>query len=156
MRAETPTSEGVLATLHNTQASAPLAGRRIGVQLYTEAPSPLVWGLLQAGAAVQTAIPYIYAPRADEDRVKEAIETMAVGKCDCIAFTSAAQVDRIWQVAVSLNIEPLLKASLKRTRVAAIGPIAVEALEDRDIHPSIVPQAPFSMRRLAQAIAEGL
>jgi uroporphyrinogen-III synthase len=147
--APTPTSQGVMEALGGES----LAGHRVGLQLYgTEPNEPLVRFLEGAGAQVFTVAPYVYAPAADEDRVVELIGRLDAGTVDVIAFTSAAQVDRLWNVAQERKLEATLKGALGRTKVAAIGPIAVEALEDRGARVDIVPEQPFVMKRLTAAI----
>jgi uroporphyrinogen-III synthase len=49
-----------------------------------------------------------------------------------------------------------LQAALARVRVAAIGPIVVEALRARGVRIDIVPDKSFVMKRLTALIAETL
>jgi uroporphyrinogen-III synthase len=149
LAASPPTSQGVMECL----AGEALQGRRVGLQLYgTEPNEPLVRFLKGAGAEVETVAPYVYAGASDEARVVELIGGLEGGRVGVIAFTSAAQVDRLWNVAQERRIEPALREGLRRSRVAAIGPVAVEALEDRGVRVDIVPEQPFVMRRLIAAI----
>lgn len=153
MPAAVPTSQGVMDTL----APHDLAGRRVGVQLYgTEPNEPLVRFLTGKGAVVKIVAPYIYAPASDEDRVAAMIAGLERGAVDAIAFTSAAQVDRLFAVARTRNLEPTLRAGLARVKVAAIGPIVVSALEDRRVRIDIVPEQPFVMKRMTAAITAAL
>jgi uroporphyrinogen-III synthase len=147
--AAVPTSQGVMEAL----ASEDLAGHAIGLQLYGTQPNePLVRFLQGAGARVHTVAPYIYAPASDSEKVTGLIAALA-GQIDVIAFTSAAQVDRLWDVAQERSLEPQLRACLKRIKVAAIGPIVRETLEDRGVRIDIIPEEPFIMKRLGAAIA---
>jgi uroporphyrinogen-III synthase len=151
--APTPTSQGIMEAL----GLQDLTGRRVGLQLYgTEPNEPLVRFLHGAGATVRTVAPYVYAPASDGQKVAELMAAMEAGTIDVIAFTSASQVDRLWDVAQERNAEPNLRAALKRTRVAAIGPIVREALEDRGVHIDIVPEEPFVMKRLTAAISKAV
>lgn len=153
LSASTPTSRGVIDTL----SALDLAGRRIGVQLYgTEPNLPLVNFLAQAGAVVTTVAPYIYAPQAHEDKVVELIAALSRGDVDAIAFTSASQVDRLFEVAETRALQTDLRAGLARAKVAAIGPVVVEALADRSVATDIAPPQPFVLRRLVKAIAEAV
>ncbi len=153
LAATTPTSQGVMDTL----GSHDLQGRRIGLQLYGSEPNqPLVRFLTAAGASVHVVAPYIYAPASDEDRVLALITRLAAGGIDAIAFTSASQVDRLWGVAGTKSAEATLQAGLRKTKVAAIGPIVVEALQGHGITADIVPEQPFIMKRLTSAIAAAL
>jgi uroporphyrinogen-III synthase len=147
--ARTPTSQGVMELL----AQEPLAGRRVGLQLYgTEPNEPLVRFLQGAGATVWTVAPYVYAPASDAEKVAALIEALAAGRIDVVTFTSASQVDRLWDVAQERQLETSLGAGLARAKVAAIGPIVREALEDRGVHADIIPDEPFVMKRLTNAI----
>jgi uroporphyrinogen-III synthase len=148
-----PTSAGVMQAL----SSLDLSGRRVGVQLYGDAPNrPLVEFLERAGATVSVVAPYIYASASDVGRVTALIAALADGGVDAIAFTSASQVDRLWQVARETAAEERLVAGLGRVRVAAIGPIVVEALAARRVRVDIMPEKSFVMRRLVGALVESL
>ncbi len=151
--AATPTSAGIMDTL----ARENLAGRRVGLQLYGTSPNdPLVNFLRGAGATVTTVAPYIYAPAGDEDRIVDLLARMEAGTIDVLAFTSASQVDRLWNVAESRKLEARLRAGLARTKVAAIGPIVVEALGDRGAAIDIQTESPFVMKRLVAAIVAAI
>jgi uroporphyrinogen-III synthase len=151
--AAVPTSAGVIEAL----AALDLRGRRVGVQLYGEEPNrPLVEALARAGAQVSVVAPYVYASASDTGRVVELVGSLADGGVDAIAFTSASQIDRLWQVAKEAGAEERLRAGLARARVAAIGPIAVEALATRGVRADIVPEKSFVMRRLVNAIVAAL
>jgi len=153
--AAVPTSQGVMDEL----GTHDLKGRRFGVQLYGEEPNHQLVGFLQAaGAKVDTVAPYIYASASDDRRVETLIAAMAAGQVDAIAFTSASQVDRLWQVAkeAGAGMDARLGEALARVRVAAIGPIVVDALRARGVRIDIVPEKSFVMKRLTSLIAETL
>ncbi|MEA2699681.1 MAG: uroporphyrinogen-III synthase [Myxococcales bacterium] len=151
--AAVPTSQGIMSEL----SSLDLHGRRVGLQLYGQEPNrPLVDFLTAAGAEVHTVMPYIYAPASDDQRVCDVIAGMQEGRVDAIAFTSAAQIDRLWQVAKERDCQAALQAGMARVRVAAIGPIAVEALQARGVRVDIVPEKSFVMKRLTARIIEAL
>ena len=135
-----------------------LRGRRVGVQLYGEEPGrPLVDFLEAAGASVTTVAPYVYASASDEAAVKQLVDALGDGRVDAIAFTSASQVDRLWQVArPTPDWRPTLRAGLARVRVAAIGPIVDGALASRGVRIDVEPEKAFVMRRLVGALAAAL
>jgi uroporphyrinogen-III synthase len=134
-----------------------LTGRRVGVQLYgTDPGAELVAFLTRAGATVAPVAPYVYAPAIDDQRVRELIAGMQGGRVDAIAFTSASQIDRLWQVARTAGIEPELTGALATTRVAAIGPIVSDALTGRGVRIDISTSKPFVMKHLVGLIAEKL
>ena len=151
--APVPTSRGVIDSLGKLD----LNGRRVGVQLYgTDPGAELVAFLKGAGASADTVAPYVYAPAIDDQRVRELIAAMNDGRVDAIAFTSASQVERLWQVARGAGSEAALVAALARTRVAAIGPIVEAALGERGVRPHILTDKPFVMKHLVGLIAEKL
>jgi uroporphyrinogen-III synthase len=148
-----PTTQGIIDTL----ASHDLAGRRVGLQLYGSDPNePLVRFLTGKGATVRAVAPYVYAPASDEDRVAELVTRLEAGSIDVIAFTSASQVERLFEVARHRQIEASLQAGLGRAKVAAIGPIVVSALAERGVRADIVPEQPFVMKRMTAAITAAL
>ncbi len=151
--ASVPTSTGVIAEL----AGLDLRGRTVGVQLYGEEPNrPLIDAIQKAGATPRPVAPYVYASASDEAAVRGLIDALDAGRIDAIAFTSASQIDRLFAVAAAGGAEPKLRAGLGRTRVAAIGPIAVEALGSHGLRADVVPEKGFVMRRLVNALAEAL
>ena len=151
--AAVPTSQGVMEALMKDD----LSGHRVGLQLYgTEPNEPLTRFLRGAGASVHVVAPYIYASASDADRVATLIRGLAEGEVDVIAFTSASQVDRLWDIARDRQLEDTLRAGLDRVKVAGIGPIVRECLEDRGVRIDIQPEEPFVMKRLTAAIADAL
>jgi len=148
-----PTSQGVADTLR----AFPLRERRVGLQLYGTDPNDYLVGFLQqAGAQVATVAPYAQAPASDAKLVHDLIGALAGGKIDVIAFTSAMQVDRLWQIALEAGLESDLRAGLQRSRVAAMGPIVAESLRARNVRVDIMPKDRFVMKRLTDAIVLAL
>src|SRR5438874_1572178 len=70
LRAAQPTTDGVIAAL----SAGELHGRRIGVQLYPEAPSTLLDFLTQAGAEPDPVWPYAYVASVEDDEILALIE----------------------------------------------------------------------------------
>jgi uroporphyrinogen-III synthase len=143
--AEIPTTDGIIASLRVHT----LAGRRIGLQLYgTEPNRPLVDFLEGAGATVATVAPYVYADKAEDDAVLVLLRRLADREIDAIAFTSTAQIRRLFDVAP----EDAVKAALGATRVAAIGPVVAEALERHGVHVQLMPAEAFFLKPLTTAL----
>src|SRR5690348_1994645 len=68
MRAEEPTTDGLIATL----SAHDLRGRRVGIQLYPGNPNlKFIDFLKEAGAEPDPIVPYVYASAADDERVLE-------------------------------------------------------------------------------------
>jgi uroporphyrinogen-III synthase len=146
--AQTPTTNGVIATLK----SEPLQGKTVGLQLYSEDNPAMKNFLREAGAAVHAVQPYIYAPAADADRVTDLIERMAQGTVDAIIFTSSPQVDRLFEVTAQRGLEATLQVGLKRTRIAAVGPVVADDLRRHGAQVAICPEQGFVMKNLVQMI----
>ncbi|HEY8922906.1 MAG TPA: uroporphyrinogen-III synthase, partial [Polyangia bacterium] len=134
--AAVPTSRGVMDEL----AALDLRGRRVGVQLYGQEPNHELRAYIEGkGAQVSAVAPYIYAPASDAAKVVELVGEMAAGRVDAIAFTSAAQIDRLVEVARTNGLDGALGEAWTRVRVAAIGPIAADSLRRHGIEPAIQP-----------------
>jgi uroporphyrinogen-III synthase len=144
-----PTTAGIIATLSGEQ----LAGRRVGVQLYgTEPNRPLIGFLESAGATLHTVAPYVYADGADDAAVERLIARLAQGEVDAIAFTSTAQVERLFSAASPA----LVDAALARTLVAAVGPVVASALARHGIEACLVPEESFFLKPLTTVLEEAL
>lgn len=143
--AEVPTTAGVIAALR----AEPLAGRKFGVQLYgTEPNAPLIDFLQGAGARVRTVAPYVYASKSDDTAVSTLLDRMTRGEVDAIAFTSAAQVERLFAIAPAVQVH----AALACTRVAAVGPVVADALVQRAVRVASTPKDSFFMKPLTSAL----
>ncbi len=144
-----PTTEGVIASL----AGEALGGRCVGVQLYGSAPNrPLIEFLERAGARVLTVAPYVYAVAADDAAVRALIARLGSGEVDAIAFTSTAQVERLFAVGSASEV---IRA-LGRTLVAAIGPVVAERLRTHGIEASLMPAESFFLKPLTTALEDAL
>jgi uroporphyrinogen-III synthase len=153
LAAEPPTTAGIIATLE----AHDLAGRRIAVQLYPDMPQAELVAFLQSrGAAVDTVLPYAYASAAEEERVVAAIEDMAAGRADLIAFTSSPQLRRLRQVERARGLDAALAQGMARTQVAAVGPVVTAALDAAGFPASIAPESNFHMRPMVNAIVDAL
>jgi uroporphyrinogen-III synthase len=146
--AEKPTTDGVIATMQNEQ----LRGLTIGVTLYGEPNPTLVQFLENAGATVQTVLPYVYAAASDADRVVELIDRLANGGIDVIIFTSSPQVNRLFQVAAEKGLEKELSKGLAQGRIAAVGPVVADNLREKGAKVDICPDQGFVMKNLVQLI----
>jgi uroporphyrinogen-III synthase len=150
LRAPTPTTDGVIAVLGGTD----LRGRRVGVQLYPDADNRLTEFLSGAGALADPVLPYVYAPKSDPAEIMALIGEIAAGRVDTVAFTSAAQVARLFEVAQSAGEAARLSDGLEKTAVAAVGPVVAGELQRRGFEVAIMPRDTFFMKPLVSAIAE--
>jgi uroporphyrinogen-III synthase len=149
---EPPTTAGIIAVLSGEN----LAGRRVAVQLYPEAPAELVDFLRGAGAVVTTVLPYAYASAADDEQVADVIRAMAAGEIDLVTFTSGPQLRRLHAVARACGCEAMLAAGLAATRIAAVGPVVAAAVAAAGGTVAIAPAANFHMRPMVNAIVAAL
>ena len=153
LRAETPTTEGLIATL----SALDLRRHRVGVQLYPGAPEARFTGFLRdAGAEPDTVFPYVYASAAEERSVAELIDRMAGGGVDAIAFTSSPQVRRLFEVAKATQREETLQTALQATALAAVGPVVAGDLRRRGFDVAISPDQSYFMKPLVSAIVAAL
>ena len=142
LAAEPPTSEGIVAVLQGQD----LSGRRIAVQLYPD---------LQTSALLDFLVTRPDEPLSAAARVVEIIDEMAEGRVDLITFTSSPQVRRLEEVAGKNRREARLREGLRRTTIAAVGPVVGRAIEQAGARVSIMPEN-FHMRPMVTAILEAL
>jgi len=148
-----PTTPGIIKALHGQD----LSGRSVGVQLYgTEPNLPLSAFLQQAGAAVRTVAPYVYADNSHDAEVIDLIVHIAAGEVDAIAFTSRGQVERLVTVAEAAEQGEALKAALARTCVAAVGPVVAEALTTQGFRVDLMPTESYFLKPLTSKLVEVL
>lgn len=153
LSAEAPTTAGLIETLRHDK----LAGRRVGVQLYGEDPNrPLVDFLRGAGAHVDAVAPYVYVPAAGDAEVQALIARMGAGEVDAIAFTSQAQVRRLFEVADAGGGREALLGALRRTHVAAVGPVVAEALRLHGVEDALMPEESWFLKPLTALLGEAL
>jgi uroporphyrinogen-III synthase len=153
LHAETPTTDGVIATLSKES----LARRRIGVQLYGEDPNERLASFLRdAGAETAFVAPYVYAPKSDSRRVLELIHELGEGRFDALALTSSPQVDRLFDVAKEAGLESTLRAGLQKTVIAAVGPVVGDRLRSFGVEPTVTPERTFFLRPLVTEIVQAL
>lgn len=145
-----PTTAGMIAA---AQSIAPL--RRVAVQLYNqEQDRQLVRYFEQRGCTVDCVAPYVYASAADDERVAALIGELGGGRVDAIAFTSKAQVQRLFELAQERKLEGALRAGLERTKVAAIGPVVAAELGGAGIRVDTTPTESYSMKPLVTSVCE--
>lgn len=152
--AVSPTTEGVIETLKAEN----LVGQRIGVQLYGTDPNlKLVAFLQQAGALVSTVSPYIYADDVEDARVDQLIDALLAAEVDAVAFTSATQVRRLFQIARRREQgDAQLLAALRRLKVAAVGPVVRDELLAYGVQVDLMPESSFFMKPLVRELVKVL
>jgi uroporphyrinogen-III synthase len=145
--AAVPTSAGIIEALR----ALDLQQRRVGVQLYGAEPNlPLIEFLTSAGAQVSTVAPYRYADAATDAAVQELLERMRRGEVDAIAFTSKAQVERLFRAAPLETV----RAALAATNVAAVGPVVSETLGSYGVTVNAMPDSAWFMKPLTASLSD--
>jgi uroporphyrinogen-III synthase len=152
LRAGEATTDGVIALLSGLD----LRGRRVGVQLYPGAPSRLADFLAAAGALPDPVTPYAYAAAAPDEALAGLIEQAVGGGIDAIAFTSASQAKRLFELAQVRGDADRLTTALRRIAIAAVGPVVASELERHGVSPTIVPAGQYFMKPLVTAITAAL
>ncbi|MDQ0188808.1 uroporphyrinogen-III synthase [Alicyclobacillus cycloheptanicus] len=117
-----------------------LAGTSVALQLHG-VPSPdLVQALSEAGAAVQTILPYRHVPPAPET-LRALITEITTGRVDAVTFTSALQVRFLLQFAAAEGqTEALLRAFSAPVVAAAVGKITARELQQAGVGRVVTPQ----------------
>jgi uroporphyrinogen-III synthase len=145
--AAVPTTAGIIDALR----ALDLQQRRVGVQLYGAEPNPpLMEFLTTAGALVSTVAPYLYADAATDSAVQELLECMRRGEVDAIAFTSKAQVERLFRAAPVESV----RAALAATNVAAVGPVVGETLASYGVAVNAMPEDAWFMKPLTASLSD--
>jgi len=150
--ADAPTTDGLISTLSRES----LQGQTVGVQFHGHDNPPLIEAIERGGAVAVPVRPYRYAPAADADGVVDLIKKMAAGTIDLLVITSSPQVDRLFEVATERNMADALRSGLEKTALAAVGPIAADALRNRGARVDICPEQGWVMKKLVQVIAREL
>jgi uroporphyrinogen-III synthase len=149
LAAVTPTSQGILDVLAGEELSA----RAIGIQLYPgEGATTLPAGLLAKGAKVWAITPYRYASDAETADVEKIIRSLANGEIGLVVFTATPQVERLFQVARETGLEEQLAVALRRTPLAAIGPVVEDTLRLHGFAAALRPEGSFHLKPLVRAI----
>lgn len=142
LSAAVPTTAGLIETLD----ALALRDRRMGIQLYPEAPDTLAAFLRSRGALCDIVLCYRYASEEEDARVVEMIRRMAAGEVDLIAFTSTPQIRRLRTVAEAAGLESLLQAAMAATRIAAVGPVTAAAVENAGWRAAALPASSFHLK----------
>jgi uroporphyrinogen-III synthase len=94
--------------------------------------------------------PYLYADAASDSAVRELLGRMRGGGIDAIAFTSKAQVERLFRAAPADEV----RAALAATQVAAVGPVVGETLAAYGVAVNAMPESSWFMKPLTASLSE--
>ncbi|MET0389165.1 MAG: uroporphyrinogen-III synthase [Polyangiales bacterium] len=147
---EPNTWQDLLALL---DAQLPVAGRTLVVQAYGRVNEPLLAALRERGAVVRSVGIYAWELPEDLAPLTAAIGAVVRAEIDVVLFTSAQQVEHLYQVAGQTGQEAELTTALRSSVVcASIGPVTTEALVARGLTADLVPEHP-KMGHVVLAIA---
>lgn len=143
----------VLDTLDKHSGLLPLKDRLVAVQEYGIPNRELLEGLKRRGAEVLRVPVYRWALPDNVEPMKHVIREIAGGRVDVAIFTTAVQIEHLFQVAEKLRLADPFKDGFKKMAVASVGPDTSEALRSRGIAVDIEPESP-KMASLVTAAAE--
>ena len=132
---------------------APMRGARVAVQEYGRENPELIDGLAARGAVVTRVRVYRYALPEDTRPLEAAADAVVRGDVDVVLFTTSAQVMHLEYVADSKGTLDQLKAGLRRTVVASIGPTTSEELRQEGLEVDLEashPKMGFLVREAAE------
>ena len=137
------------------EAVAARPERRIAVQEYGRPNLEMYVALEQLGASVTPVPIYRWELPTNLEPLREAARRLAARECDVVLFTSAIQLDHLWEIACSLGLETEVRKALTADVViASVGPVMTAALESYGLSADIIPQHP-KMGALIRAASEG-
>ena len=153
---EPNTSDELLAEL-TTWA---LAGKAVGVQLYggsTPFLERLRAGLATLGARVHEVMPYQWEGPVDDGAVRRLIAACLAGEIDALAIFSSSQIHNLFAIAEAHEQAAALQRALNdpRVLVAAVGPVAAEAVAAHGVTVDLLPDRP-KMGHLLAALGPAL
>ncbi len=132
------TTNEVIALLRDLD----LQGGRVVVQRYGTINEALDEALEARGATVVEVPVYRWSLPADTKPLTDLLDALALGRVDAVAFTTAAQVRNLFQLADQLDRRKALVVGLSKTLVASIGPVCTRALAQYGIQANIEADPP--------------
>lgn len=133
----------------------PLQGRLVAVQEHGVPSKELREGLRQRGAEVLPIHVYDWALPEDVAPLRNAMKSVIEGRVDLVLFTAAVQVHHLLQLADDMGVRESLIASLRKIKIASIGPVTSEALGEYELTACMEPSHPkmgFLVREAAELI----
>lgn len=132
----------ILSALDQNKGRVPVQGRTVAVQEYGAVNPELISGLEARGAKVLSVPVYRWALPDDLAPLKTVIRKMVDGQMDAAIFTTAVQIDHVFQVARQMRVEAPLKEAFKKLAVASVGPDASAAIRSYGVEVDIQPESP--------------
>jgi uroporphyrinogen-III synthase len=154
---EPNTWRDLLRTLDEKSDSLPIRGRQVAVQEYGVSNPELLAGLSDRGALVTRVPVYEWGLPEDVGPLRAAVTSIASGEFDVVLFTTAIQVNHLFQVAAEMNQEEAVRRALSHMLIASIGPSTSERLREYGLTADIEPSHPkmgYLVSETAQRSAE--
>ncbi|SRR5579871_5399983 len=121
----------------------PIKGLTVAVQEYGISNEEFINGLKSRGAKAVYSVPvYKWALPEDARPLVHLVETIAGGEVSVALFTSATQVQNVFQVAKGIGLEDRLKEAFSRMVVASVGSVCTEALKEHGVAVDLEPEHP--------------
>ncbi len=120
----------------------PVAGLKVAVQEYGVSNAELLDGLGERGATVTRVPVYRWALPEDVEPLRQVIDAIVQTKVAVVLVTNAAQIDHVMQVAVQDGKADAVRAALKKTVIASIGPVASERIREHGLQVDLEPSHP--------------
>ncbi len=120
----------------------PVAGLKVAVQEYGVSNAELLGGLGERGATVTRVPVYRWALPEDVEPLRQVIDAIVQSKVAVVLVTNAAQIDHVMQVAVQDGKADAVRAALKKTVIASIGPVASERISEHGLQVDLEPSHP--------------
>lgn len=141
--------------LKTLDAHLHLANQTVGIQEYGITNPSLIAGLEARGANVVPLRVYTWDLPEDTAPLEENVRQLAAGNRDLLMLTSAHQVVNMLRVAEKLALVGDLRAALKHTVVASIGPTTSEMLYESDLPVDLQPEHPKMGHLVVDAATRG-
>ena len=122
--------------------SLALRNERVVVQRYGATNPELEHALRTKGATIVEIPTYRWSLPEDTRPLAELIAALARREVDSVVFTSASQVQNLFELAHTLDASKNLAANLNATLIASIGPVCTTALEHFGIKPKLEARPP--------------
>jgi uroporphyrinogen-III synthase len=154
---EPNTWRDLLRALDEKAHSVPLQGRRVAVQEYGTSNPELLAGLSDRGAQVTRVPVYEWGLPEDVGPLRAAVAAISREEFDVVLFTTAIQVNHLFQVAAEMHQEAAVRRGLSRILIASIGPSTSERLHEYGLTADIEPTHPkmgYLVNETAQRSAE--
>lgn len=118
-----------------------VADKRVFVQEYGAVSDTLLAGLRARGAVVKAVKVYRWALPEDTRDLRSALQSIAHGSVDAAIFTSAHQVENVFEYAGRVMLADGLRNAFRRSvLVASIGPVTSDALARHGVTADVAPE----------------